>query len=157
MTVPHFDWAAVATRLLLEHGFEPNFSKPALNELSAIPESLPSPKTPTEDLRSLLWSSIDNADSKDLDQIEYAETLPNGDIRVLVGVADVDARVPQGTAIDQRASQNTTSVYTGVMVFPMLPEKLSTDLTSCNQDADRFAIIAEYIVQPTGDLGAYRA
>ena len=85
---------------------------------------------PTQDLRSLLWSSIDNDSSRDLDQVEYVEKLPDGTTRLLVGVADVDALVPKGSATDLHAASETTSVYTGVTVFPMLPNELSTDRTS---------------------------
>ena len=102
----------------------------------------------TRDLRSLLWSSIDDQKSRDLDQVEYAERLPNGDIRVQVGIADVDALVPKGSAIDAHAAENGTSVYTGVRTFPMLPEQLSTDMTSLVGGADRSSIVTEVIVDP---------
>ena len=95
-------------------------------------------------MRSLLWSSIDNDTSKDLDQIEWAEQLPDGRIRVLVGVADVDARVSKGTVIDGHAKSETTSVYTGVKVFPMLPTELSEGITSLNENEDRVAMVIEY-------------
>ncbi len=152
-----FDWAAVARRLLLEHGFIPDFPPPIPAELAQLSSELPDPPTAPLDLRALLWSSIDNADSRDLDQVEWAEAMPNGEIRVRVGIADVDVRVAQRSAIDARAEQNTTSVYTGVLVFPMLPEQLSTDLTSCNPDEDRFAIVSEYVVREDGELGEFRA
>ena len=113
-----------------------------------------------KDLRGLLWSSIDNDTSRDLDQIEYAEKLPNGDIRVLVGIADVDASVPKGTPLDQHAARETTSVYTGVRIFPMLPDALSTDITSLLEAGDRMAFVVEYTVNAGGDVAAsslYRA
>lgn len=152
-----FDWDSVARKLLLEKGFQPDYSAPIRSELAAITDALPDPSGPVKDLRSLLWSSIDNADSRDLDQVEWAQPLPNGETLVRVGIADVDVRVPQHSAIDARASNNTTTVYTGVLTFPMLPEVLSTDLTSCNQDQDRFAIVAEYVVRADGDLGPFSA
>jgi exoribonuclease-2 len=111
-------------------------------------------------LRNLLWSSIDNDTSKDLDQIEWAEQLPDGRIRVLVGVADVDSRVPRGTVIDKHAQFETTSVYTGVSIFPMLPTELSEGITSLNENQDRAAIVIEYCVDANGtttDEKAYRA
>ena len=113
-----------------------------------------------QDLRNLLWSSIDNDTSKDLDQIEWAEQLPDGRIRVLIGVADVDARVNAGTVIDGHARSETTSVYTGVKVFPMLPSELSEGITSLNENEDRVALVIEYAVDATGtasDGKAYRA
>ena len=110
---------------------------------------------------SLLWSSIDNDTSKDLDQIEWAEQLPDGRIRVLVGVADVDARVSKGTVIDSHAQSETTSVYTGVKVFPMLPAELSEGITSLNENEDRVAIVIEYVRgcgrATASDGKAYRA
>ena len=113
-----------------------------------------------QDLRSLLWSSIDNDTSKDLDQIEWAEQLADGRIRVLVGVADVDARVHKGSVIDTHAQSETTSVYTGVSVFPMLPTQLSECITSLNENQDRAAIVIEFCVDASGtasDGKAYRA
>jgi VacB/RNase II family 3'-5' exoribonuclease len=106
----------------------------------------------SRDLRSLLWSSIDDSKSRDLDQVEYAESLPNGDIRVLVGIADVDDLVPKGSAIDAHAAENCTSVYTGVRTFAMLPEELSTDLTSLVGGADRSSIVTEMIVAKDGTV-----
>src|SRR5262249_18817111 len=112
------------------------------------------------DLRQLLWSSIDNDTSKDLDQLEVAEALPNGATRVRVAIADVDAYAPKGSAIDQRAAQNTTSLDTSVKVFPMLPEELSTGLTSLNEDGDRYAIVIEFTASSDGHVSddtVYRA
>ena len=105
-----------------------------------------------KDLRSLLWSSIDNINSRDLDQIEYAEQLENGDIRILVGIADVDVLVPKDSPIDKFAAQNTVTVYTESEIFPMLPEELSTDMTSLAENEDRLAIIVELIVKENGDV-----
>ena len=111
------------------------------------------------DLRSLLWSSIDNDTSRDLDQAEAAERVSAG-IRVLVAIADVDSDVPIGSPIDQHAAAQTTSVYTGIRTFSMLPEQLSTDLTSLNQDADRLAVVVDMVVAPDGSIASgdiYRA
>lgn len=131
----------------------PDFGSQAEQQVS----SLNGPATPegVRDLRSLLWSSIDNAESLDLDQIEVAEQLPDGAIRVLVGIADVDALVPKGSPVDTHAEENATSVYTGVKVFPMLPERLSTNLTSLAKDGDRVAIVVETVVEPNGDVVRY--
>ena len=146
---------------MIEHGFQPDFPAGTDQELAAICSQ---PQTPTvpgfEDMRSLLWSSIDNDTSKDLDQIEWAEQLPDGRIRVLVGVADVDARVHVGTVIDGHARSETTSVYTGVRVFPMLPTELSEGITSLNENEDRVAMVIEFAVDQAGaatDGRAYRA
>ena len=116
----HFDLVAAAHTSMMEHGFQPDFPNGTDAQLAAIKVHPEAPSAPgAQDLRSLLWSSIDNDTSKDLDQIEWAEQLPDGRIRVLIGVADVDARVAKGTVIDSHARSETTSVYTGVKVFPM--------------------------------------
>jgi VacB/RNase II family 3'-5' exoribonuclease len=77
-----------------------------------------------------------------------------------VGVADVDVRVQKGTVIDSHAQSETTSVYTGVVVFPMLPTDLSEGITSLNENQDRVAMVVEFILEPggcTSDGKAYRA
>src|SRR5205823_4053842 len=112
------------------------------------------------DFRHLLWSSIDNTESRDLDQIEVAEQLPSGAIRILVAIADVDALITKGSPADLHAQENSTSVYTGVQVFPMLPEQFSTNLTSLNPNADRIAVVIENVVEQNGDIShddVYRA
>src|ERR1700758_1479723 len=149
---PQFDLVAAAHAAMLEHGFQPDFPQGVDRELAAIQANshLPSPAPGLQDLRSLLWSSIDNDTSKDLDQIEWAEQLPDGRIRGLIGVADVDARVAKGTVIDSHARSETTSVYTGVKVFPMLPPELSEGITSLNENEDRAAIVIEFKVDADG-------
>src|SRR5271157_6225201 len=110
----HFNLVAAAHAAMIEHGFQPDFPAGAVKESSAIQAHPELPAAPgAQDLRSQLWSSIDNDASKDLDQIEWAEQLPDGRIRVLIGVADVDARVSPGTALDCHAKSETTDVYTG--------------------------------------------
>jgi VacB/RNase II family 3'-5' exoribonuclease len=161
----HFNLVTAAHAAMIEHGFNPDFPEGVDAELAAIQANArpPSAQTSAEefkDLRSLLWSSIDNDTSKDLDQIEWAEQLADGRIRVLVGVADVDARVAQGTVIDTHAQSETTSVYTGVKVFPMLPPELSEGITSLNENEERAAIVIEFKVDAEGngsDGLAYRA
>jgi exoribonuclease-2 len=157
----HFNLVAAAHASMLEHGFQPDFPAGTDAELTAIKAHPETPAAPgAQDLRSLLWSSIDNDTSKDLDQIEWAEQLPDGRIRVLVGVADVDVRVPKGTLLDSHAQSETTSVYTGVKVFPMLPAVLSEGITSLNENEDRVAVVIEYAVDAAGtasDGKAYRA
>ena len=111
-------------------------------------------------MRNLLWASIDNDDSRDLDQLTVAEAMPDGKTKVLVAIADVDALVKKGSAIDEHASRNTTSIYTAAKIFPMLPEKLSTNLTSLNFNEDRLAIVVEMVIGADGSLGdsdVYRA
>jgi exoribonuclease-2 len=102
------------------------------------------------DLRTLLWSSIDNRESRDLDQVEYCERLADDSIRLRLGVADVAYLVAKGSAIDMRAAANTTSLYTGVATFPMLPEELSTDLTSLLEAADRLVVVVDLVVDVDG-------
>ena len=138
---------------MIEAGFATEFEAAALEEVKALQtESPPAANAGVRDLRKFVWSSIDNDTSRDLDQVEYAEALPGGDTRLLIGVADVDAYVVQGSAIDRHAAANGTSVYTGVRVFPMLPEELSTDLTSLNPGEDRFAIVTDMVVAHDGTV-----
>ena len=142
-----------AQRVLRENGFDPDFGQ-------AVEAQVASTKSPARadgvrDLRQLLWSSIDNAESRDLDQIEVAEQLPNGAIRILVAIADVDALIAKGSPADEHAQTNSTSVYTGVAVFPMLPEQFSTNLTSLNAGADRVAVVIENVVESNGDISHY--
>jgi len=147
----HFNLVAAAHASMIEHGFQPDFPAGTDKELAAIEAHPEPPAVPgIQDLRNLLWSSIDNDTSKDLDQIEWAEQLADGRIRVLVGVADVDARVPLGSVIDGHAKSETTSVYTGVKVFPMLPVELSEGITSLNENADRVAHVIEFSVDASG-------
>ncbi len=142
-----------AHQAMMENGFEPEFSAAVFDQLNQIGKNgEPAPDPSVQDLRSLLWSSIDNRRSRDLDQIEWAEKLPNGDIRVLVGIADVDASVAKGSPIDDHAKQNTVTVYTESKIFPMLPEELSTDKTSLNEGFDRLAVVADMTIKENGDV-----
>jgi VacB/RNase II family 3'-5' exoribonuclease len=136
---------------MIHEGFQPDFPPPVINEVNSF-HAATGLDGAAQDLRALLWSSIDNPESRDLDQIEWAERTPEGHIRVRVGVADVDAVVAANSATDAHARTNGTSVYSGGPVFPMLPERLSTDLTSLGQDADRRAIVMEYVVGPDGQV-----
>jgi exoribonuclease-2 len=144
----------IARRVMVERGLAPDFSPAAMAELSAITGPAGKPAAATRDLRNLLWCSIDNDDSRDLDQLSVAETLPAEAVKLLVAVADVGALVRQGSALDQHASANTTSVYTAGGIFPMLPEKLSTDLTSLGFGSDRVAFVIEMIFDRDGALKA---
>ncbi|HEX8712368.1 MAG TPA: RNB domain-containing ribonuclease [Terracidiphilus sp.] len=157
----HFNLVAAAHAAMVERGFQPDFPQGTDAELSTIEAQPALPAAPgAKDLRNLLWSSIDNDTSKDLDQVEWAERLPDGRIRVLVGVADVDARVHAGTVIDGHARSETTSVYTGVKVFPMLPAALSEGITSLNENEDRVAVVIEICVDADGNASdgkTYRA
>ena len=148
------DLKLIARRAMADKGLLPEFSRDALAELDGI-RGPASPSGPgIRDLRDLLWVSIDNDDSRDLDQLSVAESLPAGGTRVLVAIADVDALVPQGGALDAHARANTTSVYTAAEIFPMLPERLSTDLTSLNEAQDRVAMVVEMSFDPDGTLRA---
>jgi exoribonuclease-2 len=155
MTYGAFDLVAAARQEMTEHGFEPEFPAEADRQLAGIIQELrtaaqPRPAEELQDLSSLLWSSIDNDESRDLDQIEWAERVAGG-IRVLVGIADVDLLVAKSTPIDTHAARETTTVYAGVRNFPMLPERLSTDLTSLSEGQDRDAIVIEMLVRSTGN------
>jgi len=143
--------AAIARRAMIERGLEPDFPPPAQKELAAIVG--PAKATgQVRDQRGLLWASIDNDDSRDLDQLTVAESLAGGQVRILVAVADVDGLVHKGSALDAHAARNTTSVYTPGAIFPMLPEALSTNLTSLNEDQDRVAIVADMVFKEDGSL-----
>ena len=151
--------SAIARRAMIERGMEPDFSPAVRREVADIR----GPATVADgarDLRDLLWASIDNDDSRDLDQLTVSESLARGQVRILVAVADVDALVRADSAIDDHASRNTTSVYTPAAIFPMLPEALSTGLTSLNEDEDRIAVVADMVFTADGALAAsdlYRA
>jgi VacB/RNase II family 3'-5' exoribonuclease len=142
----------IAQRAMLERGLFPDFPAPALAELDAIPGPATRTEESTRDLRNLLWCSIDNDDSRDLDQLTVAAAMPGGTAKVLVAIADVDAVVKRRSALDDHARKNTTSVYTVAETFPMLPEKLSTDLTSLNYESDRLAIVIEMVLAGDGSL-----
>jgi exoribonuclease-2 len=155
----HANLRQIARRAMFQYGLEPDFPAAALKQLDAIAE--PAPRCDgLADLRSLPWCSIDNDDSRDLDQLTVAQPLDGGKTKILVAVADVDALVAADSPIDRHARRNTTSVYTAAQIFAMLPEKLSTDLTSLGENEDRAAVVTEMIVADDGSLGAgtiYRA
>ena len=147
---------------MLEKGFEPDFSAAVQQQVAQIAQHPPlaTPNAEIRDLRALLWSSIDNDTSRDLDQIEVAERLPNGTTKVMVGIADVDSFVAKNTPIDAHAAKETTSVYTGVRIFPMLPEELSTGASSLLEGGDKLAVVVEFVVSSEGDVSesdVYRA
>ncbi|MGA2647609.1 MAG: RNB domain-containing ribonuclease [Candidatus Sulfotelmatobacter sp.] len=158
----HVDLQATAKEIMRQRGFEPDFPaavQKQLADLRAHPPQISVGKD-VRDLRNLLWSSIDNDTSRDLDQIEVAERLPNGNLKVLVGIADVDAFVPKQTAIDQHAARETTTVYAGVKNFPMLPEELSTGKTSLLETQDCLSVAIEFVVDADGHVTSsdvYRA
>jgi VacB/RNase II family 3'-5' exoribonuclease len=151
---------SIARQAMLARGLLPDFSPDALAELDAINGPATLVHESTRDLRHLSWCSIDNDDSRDLDQLTFAEALPGGVVKILVAIADVDALVHKPSALDDHARHNTTSIYTAAKIFPMLPEKLSTDFTSLNFEADRLAIVIEMVVAAEGSLNKtdiYRA
>jgi exoribonuclease R len=156
------DLQKTAKEVMQRRGFQPDFPPQVpqqLAQLKAHPPQL-APARDIRDLRNLLWSSIDNDTSRDLDQIEVAERLSNGDVKIMVGIADVDSFVLKSTPIDQHAARETTTVYAGVRNFPMLPEELSTGLTSLLEDQDRLSVVIEFVVDAGGALktpSVYRA
>src|SRR5260221_1690056 len=150
----------IARRVMLQRGLVPDFSLAAVRETNALHATPIALESDVRDLRGLLWASIDNDDSRDLDQLTVTKPGADGTVDVLVAIADVDATVKRGSAIDEHAHANTTSVYTAAQVFPMLPERLSTDLTSLGENEDRLAIILEMSVDAEGGVTAsdvYRA
>jgi VacB/RNase II family 3'-5' exoribonuclease len=142
---------SIAHRAMLERGLLPDFSAEVIAQTASIAHAATSSDTDVRDLRHLLWASIDNDDSLDLDQLTVAEQLAGGAVKILVAIADVDAIAKKASPIDDHASTNTTSVYTAAEIFPMLPEKLSTNLTSLADGQERLAIVIEMEV---GDDGA---
>ena len=151
---------SIAHQAMLDRGLLPDFSAEALAELGRLQVPAAIAGEPVRDLRNLLWASIDNDDSRDLDQLTVAEVMPGGKIKILVAIADVDSLVKNGSAIDEHAQHNTTSVYTAAEIFPMLPEKLSTYLTSLNFNEDRLSMVVDMVVGADGSLqdsNIYRA
>jgi exoribonuclease-2 len=171
MSKPAFDLGAAAYAEMIKDGFHPDFLDGTQQQIALIRAAVDNspdqaPAANPRDLRDLLWSSIDNDTSRDLDQVEWAERLdagPDGKgagIRVRVAIADVAGRVVKGSPIDQHAAQQTKTVYTATRNFPMLPNELSTDLTSLNENEDRAAVVTEYVVDADGNLSGqsiYRA
>src|SRR5262249_17353559 len=158
----HVDLQQIARQLMQENGFEPDFPPQVEEQLSQLRAKPPDIGVDgsIRDLRNLLWSSIDNDTSRDLDQIEVAERLSNGQTKIMVGIADVDALVPKACPIDQHASKETTTVYTGVRNFSMLPEQLSTGTTSLLENDDKLSMVIEFLVDQRGCVSggsAYRA
>jgi exoribonuclease-2 len=146
---------SIARSAMIERGLLPDFSPEVLAELERIVASPDGDGGPVRDLTQLLWASIDNDDSRDLDQLSVAEPMPGGKTKILVAVADVDAVVKAGSAIDAHARHNTTSVYTAAEIFFMLPEKLSTDVTSLGFRQERLAIVVEMVIDADGSLQGF--
>ena len=139
------DLARIAAKAMVDRGLVAEFSSEALGQLTAFDKPSEESAKDIRDLRQLLWCSIDNEESRDLDQLTVCEVMQNGAVKVMVAIADVDTLVKKGSPIDDCAQQNTTSVYTAARIFPMLPEQLSTDLTSLNAHADRMAMVTELV------------
>jgi VacB/RNase II family 3'-5' exoribonuclease len=144
------DLKSIARRAMIERGLLPDFSAAAMAELARVQTAAPDGHSDMRDLTGLLWASIDNDDSRDLDQLTVSEAHPDRSVTILVAIADVDELVKKETALDAHAQHNTTSVYTAGDIFPMLPEKLSTDLTSLGEGQDRLAIVVEMVVAEDG-------
>jgi VacB/RNase II family 3'-5' exoribonuclease len=158
--ITHTDLAELAHQAMIDRGLEPDFPTDALQQLTTISGPAEERDASIRDLTRLAWCSIDYDDSRDLDQLTVAEDLGGGNVRIMVAVADVDALVKKGTAIDRHAQHNTTSVYTAAEIFPMLPEKLSTGFTSLNPGEDRVAMVLDMVVSADGTVKSgevYRA
>ncbi len=140
------DLARIATMAMRERGLESEFSAAAMRQLQGIHPANPNADATARDCSALLWCSIDNEDSRDLDQLTVCEVLDASHTRILVAIADVDVLVTKGSALDEHARNNTTSVYTSARIFPMLPERLSTDLTSLNPQQRRLAIVVDMVI-----------
>lgn len=155
------DIARIATEAMIERGLEPEFPDAAIRQLEKINQAASDDNDPNIwDLTDLLWCSLDNDDSEDLDQLTTSQVLKNGLVKIFVAIADVDAVVKKDSPIDDHARINTASIYTSARIFPMLPEKLSTNLTSLNQDEDRLAVVTEMVITHDGSISqpnVYRA
>ena len=154
------DLERIACEAMRERGLESDFSTAVVRQLASITGAGSDSGPLVQDRTHLLWCSIDNDDSMDLDQLTACEVLDGGKVRIFVAIADVDALVRKGSAIDEHARTNTTSIYTSARIFPMLPERLSTDLTSLNPDVDRLAVVVEMLIQADAAIGpstVYRA
>lgn len=150
----------IARQAMKDRGLRPDFSVQAIDQLNGMNSTISKIEESILDLTNLLWCSIDNEDSKDLDQLTAAKKMPEGATTIYIAIADVDVFVKKSSAIDEHAKYNTTSVYTAAQIFPMLPEKLSTDITSLNYDEDRFALVVEILIDRNGSLQSshiYRA
>jgi exoribonuclease-2 len=150
----------IAHQAMIDRGLQPDFSAEAEKQAESITGTANETDASIKDLRNLLWCSIDNDDSRDLDQLTVAEDLGGGNVRAMVAVADVDALVKKATPIDDHAHANTTSVYTAARIFPMLPEKLSTGLTSLNEHEERIAVVMDMVIASDGSVtkgDVYRA
>ena len=147
------DLNARAHQAMLDAGFHPDFPAEVIQELNSLQQATPGISgAGARDLRSLLWSSVDNDTSRDLDQVEYAEKLTDGSTQLLVGIADVDAWVAQRSALDRQAAAECTSVYAGAATFPMLPVELSTDMSSLLNGQDRLSVIVEMRILESGEV-----
>jgi exoribonuclease II len=152
----HYNLNQIALEAMAAHGFEVEFPRAAIEQATALHERVKDSSDGFKDLTGLPWCSIDNDDSRDLDQVSASEDLPGGGTKILVGVADVDALVQRNSPLDLHAYRNTTSIYTGVRTFSMFPERLSWDLTSLNENEDRIALVYEFVVGPDGHVGESR-
>jgi VacB/RNase II family 3'-5' exoribonuclease len=160
MTTMRSDLQRIAHQAMLDRGLLPDFSAVEMAEVQRLDPGVGPLDAHFRDQRGLLWASIDNDDSRDLDQLTVADALPAGAARILIAIADVDAKIKQGSALDRHAQSNTTSVYTDARIFPMLPERLSTDLTSLNEGQERLALVVTMRVAADGQVSEgelYRA
>jgi VacB/RNase II family 3'-5' exoribonuclease len=142
----------VARLAMTNNGLLPDFSVAALKQMASITTPAKDSSPDIRDLRQLLWASIDNDNSRDLDQLTVADQANTGTVKILVAIADVDAVVKPGSPIDDHARVNTTSVYTPAAIFPMLPEKLSTDLTSLGESQERLALVIDMTINAAGSV-----
>lgn len=151
---PSLNLHAIAHQAMADYGFVPNFPPSVIREAHNFVDKIKNYKADPaiKDMRDLLWSSIDNEDSRDLDQLEYCQRAPNLEIHVMVAIADVDYYVEKGAPTDHHANANGTSVYTGVETFPMLPERLCTDLSSLCEGEDRRALVVDFFVLKDGNI-----
>jgi exoribonuclease R len=145
---------AIAPDAMLQRGLLPDFSPAVIAQTDHITQAASPSGASVRDLRGLPWASIDNDDSRDLDKLSVAEPASDGAVKLLVAIADVDALVAKNSAIDAQAWTNTTSVYTAAQIFPMLPVKLSTNLTSLGEGQERLAIVIEMVIAADGSVTA---
>ncbi|HIJ06065.1 MAG: Exoribonuclease II [Methanomicrobiales archaeon 53_19] len=147
------DLRKLADEAMERYGFSPKFPKNVLSEVERLnDEIIPEERRSARDLRSILWISIDNHDTMDIDQIQFCERGPDDEILVKIAIADVDHLVGKGSATDRHAAKHGTSIYTGVVTYPMLPVRLSEDITSLHPKKDKLAVVIEYAVLSDGSI-----
>lgn len=154
------DLTSISRQAMIDRGLLAEFSPQVRREARRLKAPVDGNDGEIRDLRSLPWCSIDNDDSRDIDQLTATQNVSRDVHRILVAVADVDAVVKKGTATDLHAKHNTTTVYCPTVTFTMIPEELCYDVTSLNEGEDRLAVVIDMEISSRGRVrmeSVYRA